>query len=101
MDIIDIIRAKMKKTKRYDYGMCEVCGFAMREELIAQDFWIRGKSIVVRNVPVGVCGRCGKKVVGGTVARKISVLLENSSRLAKARKISVPALEYEPEEVKV
>ena len=87
----------MEKTK-YDYGKCDVCGARMREMLIKQDLWIRGKLIVVEDVPAGVCPRCGEKVVKSDIGRRIIKIIENSERIAKSRKISVPAINFGEEE---
>ena len=83
------------KLKKYDYGECEICGTSMEERLITQDFWIRGKLIVVEDVPAGVCPQCGEKVVKAEVGRWITKLIENSERIAKAPKISVPTIKFE------
>lgn len=71
----------------------------MKEGRIKQDFWIRGKLIVVEEVPAGVCPRCGEKVVKADVGLWIAKLIEDSDRIAKAPKISVPAIKFNPEEV--
>lgn len=90
-----------KKITGYDYGECEICDTSMQEKRIKQDFWIRVELIVVENVPAGVCPRCGEKVVRADVGRLITELVENSERIAKAPRISVPAIRFYPEEVKV
>jgi HTH-type transcriptional regulator / antitoxin MqsA len=82
------------KTTKYDYGECDVCGTPLEEKLIKQDFWIRGKLIVVENVPAGVCPRCGEKVVTGSVGRHLAGLVRDNRRIAKAARMSVPALAY-------
>ena len=83
------------KTTEYDYGGCEMCNTPMQEKLIKQDFWIRGKLIVVEDVPAGVCQQCGEKVVKAEVGQRIAKLIENSERIAKAPRISVPAIKFE------
>ena len=70
------------KTDRYDYGECEICDAHIQEELINQDFWIRGELIVVEDVPVGVCPRCGEKIVKADVGRQIAELVVNAERIA-------------------
>ena len=47
----------------HDSGDCHVCGERMEEKRIRQDFWIKGKLIVVQRIPTGVCPQCGEKVV--------------------------------------
>ena len=83
------------KTTEYDYGGCEMCNTPMQEKLIKQDFWIRGKLIVVEDVPAGVCQQCGEKVVKAEVGQRIAKLIENSERIAKAPRVSVPAIKFE------
>jgi len=90
-----------KKIKGYDYGECEICNAPMQEKLIKQDFWIRGKLIVVEDVPAGVCPRCGEKVVKADVGQWIAKLIENSERITKAPRISVPAIKFDAVEAKI
>jgi len=90
-----------KKIVNYNYGECEICNTSMQEKLIKQDFWIQGKLIVVEDVPAGVCPKCGEKVVKADVGRWIIKLIENSERIAKAPRISVPKIKFIPEEARV
>jgi len=83
------------KTSEYDYGECKFCNTPMHEKLIKQDFWIRGKLIVVEDVPAGVCPQRGEKVVKAEVGRWVTELINNSERIAKAPRISVPAIKFE------
>ena len=91
---------KMTNTE-YDYGECEICNTPMQEKYIKQDFWIRWELIVVEDVPAGVCPQCGEKVVKANVGRWIAKLLENTERIAKEPRISVPAIKFDREETKV
>ena len=45
----------------YDYGECHTCGNRMEGRRVKQDFWVKGKLIVVEDVPAGVCPQCGEK----------------------------------------
>ena len=83
-----------RKATGYDYGECEICNTPMQENLVKQDFWIRGELIVIEDVPAGVCPQCGEKVVNAEVGRWITKLIENSERFAKAPRISVPAIKF-------
>jgi YgiT-type zinc finger domain-containing protein len=80
--------------RRYDYGKCHVCGEQMEEKRINQDFWLKGKLIVVESVPTGVCPQCGEKVVKADVGRQLSSLIGNVRRLPKRKSISVPVIRY-------
>ena len=36
---------------KYNYGECEICDAKLVGKQIKQDFWIRGKLVVIDNVP--------------------------------------------------
>jgi len=78
----------------YDYGECHNCGGRMQEQRVKQEFWIKGKLIVVDGVPAGVCAQCGEKVVKADVGRSIAALVGNSKRLRRARTMSVPVIRF-------
>lgn len=81
----------------YDYGQCHVCGEQMKEKRIHQDFWIKGKLIVVESVPAGVCPQCGEKIVKADAGRQLAVLIHDLTRLPKRRTITVPVVRYAKE----
>jgi YgiT-type zinc finger domain-containing protein len=81
----------------YDYGKCHLCGERMKEERVNQEFWIKGKLIVIEGVPAGVCPRCGEKVVKADVGQRVAALIEDSRRLRRARTISVPIIKFAKE----
>lgn len=88
----------MKKNQSmYDYGECHTCGEQMEERRIKQDLWIKGKLIVIEDVPAGVCLQCGEKVVKADVGRWLAALVEDPKRLQKARTISVPVVRFAKE----
>ncbi len=78
----------------YDYGDCHVCGKRMKERRVKQDFWIRGKLLVIEHVPAGVCPRCGERVVRAEVGQAIFALINGSQRRRKARTMLVPVLRF-------
>ena len=78
---------------KYNYGECEICDAKLVAKRIKQDFWIRGKLVVIDNVPAGVCPRCGSKVVGSEVGKRIAKIIENPRNWSKAPVIRVPVVE--------
>jgi YgiT-type zinc finger domain-containing protein len=82
---------------KYDYGKCHICGERMEEKKIKQDFWIKGKLLVIEDVPTGVCPQCGEKVVKADVGRQIAALTGNVKRWRKARIMSVPVIHFAKE----
>jgi YgiT-type zinc finger domain-containing protein len=81
----------------YDYGKCHVCGEQMNEKRIKQDFWLKGKLIVIESVPAGVCPQCGEKIVKADVGRQLVTLIRNLKRLPKRKTITVPVVRYAKE----
>jgi len=88
------MKAMKNHKSSYGYGDCHICGGKMREKRVKQEFWIKGKLIVIEDVPAGVCSQCGEKVVKAEVGRQIAALIEDSKRLRKARTISVPVINF-------
>ena len=82
-----------RKAVKYNYGECEVCDGKLEAKLIKQDFWIRGKLVVIDNVPAGVCPRCGAKVVRSEVGKRIAEVLGSPKKWSKASVIRVPIVE--------
>jgi len=66
----------------------------MQEKRIRQGAWIRGKLIVIEDVPSGVCVQRGEKVVQADVGRAIAAVVEDSNQLRKARTITVPVIKF-------
>ncbi len=78
----------------YDYGECHICGAHLEARHVKQDLWIKGKLIVIEDVPAGVCPQCGEKVVKADIGQSIAALVGDSRRLRKARTISVPVIRF-------
>jgi YgiT-type zinc finger domain-containing protein len=80
--------------KKYDYGKCHVCGEQMQEKQVNQDFWLKGKLIVIESVPTGVCPQCGEKIVKADVGRQLMTLIASRRRAPKQKTIAVPVIKY-------
>ena len=81
----------------YDYGKCHVCAEQMEAKIVSQDFWLKGKLIVIESVPAGVCPQCGEKFVTAEVGRELATLIGDLRRIPKRRTMSVPVIRYEKE----
>jgi YgiT-type zinc finger domain-containing protein len=86
-----------KNNKTYDYGKCHVCGGQMLAKRINQDFWLKGKLLVIESVPAGVCPWCGEKIVKAGFGRQLAMLIGNLRRVRKRRTISVPVIQFAKE----
>jgi YgiT-type zinc finger domain-containing protein len=79
----------------YNYGKCHVCGGSLVERKVDQDFRIKGRLIVVREVPAGVCQRCGEKVVRAEVGKQLTAIVTDVKSLRRAPTIAVPVVAFE------
>jgi YgiT-type zinc finger domain-containing protein len=95
--LIEAVERMSNNKSTYDYGKCHVCGEQMKEKRINQDFWLKGKLIVIESVPAGVCPQCGEKIVKADVGRQLAILIQNLRRLPKRKTISVPVVSYAKE----
>jgi YgiT-type zinc finger domain-containing protein len=66
----------------------------MQEQRINQDFWLKGKLVVIESVPAGVCPQCGEKIVKADVGRQLATLIANLRRARKRKTIAVPVIRY-------
>jgi YgiT-type zinc finger domain-containing protein len=80
--------------KSYYYGKCHICGEQMQEQRINQDFWLKGKLVVIESVPAGVCPQCGEKIVKADVGRQLAALIANLRHVPKRKTIAVPVIRY-------
>ncbi len=81
--------------EKYDYGECDICEGPIEERIIDQDFWIKGRLIVVTDVPAGVCTRCGNKTAKADVGLWLVDTLQDKKRITDAPTIEVPKLAYQ------
>jgi YgiT-type zinc finger domain-containing protein len=84
------------KSRKYNYGECEICDAKLVERRIKQDFWIRGTLVVIDNVPAGVCPHCGAKVVRSEIGKRLATILQSPKKWSKASVKSVPVVELRP-----
>ena len=90
-------KRRMNDKSTYDYGKCHFCGEQMKEKRINQDFWLKGKLIVIESVPAGVCPQCCEKIVKADVGRQLATLIRNLRRLPKRKTITVTVVRYAKE----
>jgi HTH-type transcriptional regulator/antitoxin MqsA len=85
----------MKNGKRgYDYGKCHTCGETMQAKRVKQDFWIKGKLLVVDGVPAGVCPQCGERIVKGNIGQRLVTLIQDTAGVRWAKTVQVPVIRF-------
>jgi len=78
----------------YDYGECHNCGTRIEERRVKQDLWIKGKLLIVEDVPAGVCPQCGARVVNADVGHRILDIIAHHKEQQKVRTIAVPVFSF-------
>lgn len=69
------------------YGPCHACGGPVEEHRVDQPLTLQGRVVVVEQVPLGVCRRCGERVTLACTAKQIEALLH--SKTNRHRRVAV------------
>ena len=72
---------------------CEYCKGPIKIRKIRVDHWWKGKLIVIKNVPVGVCARCGERYYEAKVLRQLDRIAQG--KVGSLRHIKVPVSDYQ------
>jgi YgiT-type zinc finger domain-containing protein len=74
------------------FDACEYCGGTVRGRRVTVDLRRGEQLCVFRNVPVGVCSRCGERYYPGRVLEQLDELAQHG--LAGVKTIRVPTFDY-------
>jgi YgiT-type zinc finger domain-containing protein len=80
--------------KSYQYGNCHVCGATVEERLTEQSVREGNEWILIRDVPTGVCTRCGEQILRFQVSSRLEEILEHRGKHTPASRIEVPVFAY-------
>lgn len=72
----------------WDGERCEYCDGAIKEKRVEVSRKIKGKHLLIENVPAGVCTECGTRYFAANVLKTIEETIRG--RRKAERKISVP-----------
>ncbi len=73
--------------------MCEYCNGTVEEKVAQVDFRYKGHIIYIKNVPVGVCNKCGERYFDAKVYKKLEEIARKKHKIKN--KISFPLANYE------
>ena len=71
---------------------CEYCEGAVVERRLREDYWSGDDLVIIENVPVGVCTRCGERYYSATVMEKMDHIAARRSKIR--RKMTVPVTTF-------
>jgi YgiT-type zinc finger domain-containing protein len=70
----------------------EYCGHPVRQRRVTVDLQRGERLCVFRNVPVGVCSKCGERYYAGGVLEALDELAQHA--VSGAKTIRVPTFDY-------
>lgn len=64
-----------KKTEKSIHDTCEYCAGAVFERIVEREVFRHKKGLVIlENVPIGVCEKCGEHYYGAAVLHKVRAI---------------------------
>lgn len=74
------------------YEKCEYCSGLVKEVMRDETLWYHGKLVLIEDVPVGLCQKCGEKYYKGSVLESLELIAKNRKNIK--RTVSVPVTSY-------
>ena len=74
------------------YDRCEQCDGVVRSRRVTVDLRRGDKLYVFRNVPIGVCSRCGERYYPGPLLEKLDEIAKHAVNGAKT--VRVPTFDF-------
>ena len=68
---------------------CEYCDGQVKKQKVRVDHWWKDKLVVIENVPVGVCSRCGERYYGAEILHRLDRIAQGKVASVRQMKISV------------
>ena len=73
---------------------CEYCSGEIHPKKVTVNHSYKGKLVIIKDVPVGVCQECGQRYYAADTLEKLDTLAQNSD--AAPERISVPVMVMNP-----
>jgi YgiT-type zinc finger domain-containing protein len=86
------MRTELEPRGFWDRGRCEYCGGAIREKTTEITRKIKGKHVLVENVPTGVCSECGTRYYSANVLKTIEETLSGRRKARREERVPVYSL---------
>ena len=74
------------------FDACEYCGGSVRPRRATVDLRQAERLCIFRNVPIGVCSKCGERYYPGRVLEELNEIAQHG--LDGAQTVRVPTLDY-------
>lgn len=73
---------------------CEYCSGNIQPKKVTVNHSYKGKLVIIKDVPVGVCQECGQRYYAAATLEKLDTMAQNSDTAPE--KISVPVMVMSP-----
>ncbi len=68
---------------------CEYCEGVVHERRVRDDYWSGDSLVIIENVPVGVCNKCGERYYSASVMEKMDRIAARRSRIKRTLRVPV------------
>ncbi len=73
---------------------CEYCSGNIQSKKVTVNYSYKGKLVIIKDVPVGVCQECGQRYYAAATLEKLDTMAQNSD--AAPERVSVPVMVMSP-----
>ncbi|MDJ0729126.1 MAG: YgiT-type zinc finger protein [Crocosphaera sp.] len=71
-------------------SVCYNCGSKeFQEQKVNETFEVKGKLVIVENIPAKVCCRCGEVIFSSEITEKVRLMLQGDTKPIKAIQVNV------------
>lgn len=73
-------------------NQCEYCTGAIQPKKVTAEHWYEGTLVIIRDVPVGVCGTCGERYYEASTLEQLDAIARESE--SAQERMSVPVVTF-------
>jgi len=79
-----------KKDKKTIHDTCEYCGGTVLERIVEREvFRHKNGLVILENVPIGVCEKCGEHYYSAEVLRKVHAIATGHTKPSRSELIPI------------
>lgn len=71
---------------------CEYCGGALVDRRVVMHRMVKGRHVIIENVPAGVCSRCGTRFYAAGVLKSVEAAIHGRRKAEREVRVQVYSL---------
>ena len=71
---------------------CEYCAGTIKPKKATVEHWYDGKLVIIRDVPIGVCNKCGERYYEAETLEQLDMIAQESE--SAQERMSVPVMVF-------